>query len=481
MIRTSTETRKKLGDAFSELRTSFNARDPLPEFMDLADDVQEALYETLNRSYRHETFSKILAIKVTNLAVARRLYATKEVGVISRPMQLMLDPANNCQLHCPGCVHTSTENRGRFDWPSGLMAPDMFSRYLDSLGPFAFCAVFYNYGEPLLNVHTPDYIRAAKAYLLSTMTSTNLMLVRDPDDLVDSGLDYLVASIDGVSQQAYDQYRRGGDVAECFANMRRIVEAKRKRNSPTPYIVWQYLTFEHNVHEVEQAVTLAREIGINELLVATPFEVTFDDPSIHGVTSDKRGQYIINGGPTRQHSIARVPSRSQVVEDHFRQSWKARLSTVADVEAPPTTSDWTCGWLYQGMTVDAVGRVMPCCGAPSVGIRNYVYGSLQDEGDWFNSERYTLSRLAYRNRQSYEESVKNPGKAPTAPGAGTQSVGSRVRLPMFDEGRAPYCASCQRVPAPAYQTSQGVPLDVASMDPEGVLPGSDIEFWSQWP
>jgi hypothetical protein len=52
---------------------------------------------------------------------------------------------------------------------------------------------------------------------------------------------------------------------------------------------------------------------------------------------------------------------------------------------------------------------------------------------------------------------------------------------MFDEGRAPYCASCKQVPEPVYHTAQGVPTDVASIDYLGVLPADDVQFWASWP
>jgi MoaA/NifB/PqqE/SkfB family radical SAM enzyme len=468
--------------ALAELRRAYHGLDSIESFYSQADRTQHELFEALNRAYAHEVFAKLFALKLTNLAVARRLFATKEAAVASRPIQLMLDPANNCQLHCPGCVHTSTENHDKFDWPGGILTSDLYAHYIDSLGPFAFAAVLYNYGEPLLNVNTPDFIRTAKSYLLSTMTSTNLLLVRDPDDLVKSGLDYLIASIDGTTQATYEQYRRGGDIESCFANLRALIEAKRRLNRRTPYIVWQYLTFEHNVHEVDRALTMAAQLGVNELLVATPFDVGFDDPSIRAVSSPKAGRYVLHGSPTRMHDIADVPRRSTTVDRLFEAPWASRAPAGAVGADAASASEWTCSWLYQSMTIDANGRVTPCCGAPSIGLHNYIYGNLQDPGnrDWFNSERYMLSRLAYRNRPAYEQTLASLPPIAAVDSPDRPAERGRRRLPLFDQGRAPYCASCTRVPAPTYDIANGVPMDVHSIDPLRVVPRSDVVFWANW-
>jgi hypothetical protein len=76
----------------------------------------------------------------------------------------------------------------------------------------------------------------------------------------------------------YERYRRGGRIEWVLDNARAIVAAKRPLKSPPPFMRWQYLTFEHNIHEIGAALELAREIGFDSFNLATPNEVSFDDP-----------------------------------------------------------------------------------------------------------------------------------------------------------------------------------------------------------
>ena len=98
---------------------------------------------------------------------------------------------NACQLACPGCVHSARSKELKlFDWGPGMLSETMFAGLMRRYGPYAIEAEFRNYGEPLLNPDTPNFIRLAKTYLARTMLSTNMGVKHfDPDSYVNSGLD----------------------------------------------------------------------------------------------------------------------------------------------------------------------------------------------------------------------------------------------------------------------------------------------------
>jgi MoaA/NifB/PqqE/SkfB family radical SAM enzyme len=114
----------------------------------------------------------------------------------------VIDPSNTCRLACPGCVHSArSEELKRFDWPDGTLSEYRLSALLRVYGPHAVGVYFCNYGEPLLNLKTPQLIRMAKCYLMSTALSTSLSVRRfDPKAYVESGLDMMALSIDGATQ-----------------------------------------------------------------------------------------------------------------------------------------------------------------------------------------------------------------------------------------------------------------------------------------
>ena len=92
------------------------------EFLELADRLQRALADRFAGVYGSSAFGRLLALKVTNLAVARHHFEHRHTDLASRPVQLMLDPANNCHLSCPGCVHTANPERSGKTIGSSAMA-----------------------------------------------------------------------------------------------------------------------------------------------------------------------------------------------------------------------------------------------------------------------------------------------------------------------------------------------------------------------
>jgi len=147
--------------------------------------------------------AQALTLKILNLVLARYHFQARSASVLSRPYGLVIDPSNMCQLACPGCVHsTRNEELKVFDWPKGTLSEDRLSALLKLYGPHAIGVYFCNYGEPLLNLNTPKLIRLAKTYLMGTALSTSLSVSRlDAEAYVESGLDFMVLSIDGATQR----------------------------------------------------------------------------------------------------------------------------------------------------------------------------------------------------------------------------------------------------------------------------------------
>src|SRR6185295_20302607 len=99
----------------------------------------------------------------------------------------------------PGCVHsTHVKELQLFSWGKGMLPEGRLNSFLSNFGPYAIHANFCNYGEPLLNLETPRFIRRAKRMLVKTMLSSSLSLGRfDAEAYAESGLDYMLVSIDG--------------------------------------------------------------------------------------------------------------------------------------------------------------------------------------------------------------------------------------------------------------------------------------------
>ena len=349
------------------------------------------LYSLLRQRFTAPA-AQALTLKILNLFLARQQMETRSASVLSRPFGLVVDPSNVCQLACPGCVH-STRNEALkiFDWPNGTLSENRLAALLKLYGPYAIGVYFCNYGEPLLNLQTPKLIRLAKTYLMGTALSTSLSVAKlDAEAYVESGLDYMVLSIDGATQPVYEKFRRNGDLELVFRNIRKLVDAKRKLRKRTPVLSWNFLAFQHNAHEIPSAAAMARKLGVNQFRIVNPFDVGWDDPEIRPAA--------VKGGVRRLDSFSIAseadnwnpfPENLDVaaIARAFEESWTQSPA----LESTPT-SGHTCHWLYKNMIMDATGRIMPCCGGPRPDT-NLVFDIFAGNGtDPFNSEKYRQAR-----------------------------------------------------------------------------------------
>ena len=335
--------------------------------------------------------AQALTLRILNLLLARYHFQARNASLASRPFGLVVDPSNMCQLACPGCVHSArSEALQLFDWHKGTLTEDRFSGLLRAYAPWAIGIYFCDYGEPLLNLNTPKLIRQAKQYLLSAALSTSLSVRRfDPEALVESGLDFIVLSIDGATQSVYERFRRNGNLELVLDNLRRLVAAKRQLGKLTPILSWNFLAFEHNVHELPMARHMARQLGVNQFRVVNPFAVSWDEPDIRPARIEARVHRF------DWHSMTNMPEnwnpfpaevQAEAIGQAFEKGW-----TAASSESPSAPGH-TCHWLYKNMVMDATGRVLPCCGAPRPDT-NLVFGQFNGNGaDVFNSERYVQAR-----------------------------------------------------------------------------------------
>jgi MoaA/NifB/PqqE/SkfB family radical SAM enzyme len=391
--------------------------------------------------------AQALALKSLNILLARHHLLRRSSIVRSRPIGLIVDPSNVCELACPGCVHsTRSEALQIFDWRKGTLPQDRFSSLLKTYGPYAIGVYFCNYGEPLLNLRTPQLVRLAKSYLLQTALSTSLSVKKfDADAYVACGLDYMVLSIDGASQAVYERFRRNGNLEMVLENVRRIVEAKKKFARKTPILSWNFLAFEHNVHEIPEASRLAKRLGVDQFRVVRPFEVTWDDPEIRAAVIQpevRRFTWTARIGIAANWNPFPGDLPASEISQAFGEPW--------DCVGAGSGGDkgHTCHWLYKNMAMDAGGRVMPCCAAPGPD-RDLVFAQFdQSAGDPFNSAKYRMARSYFAQDR-------------------------------MAEAGDPFCAQCEWVNAPVNIGDQHIRTFFRSADAQ-FFDHRSLELLSEW-
>jgi MoaA/NifB/PqqE/SkfB family radical SAM enzyme len=213
----------------------------------------------------HSYMSHTTPTKLFNLlSMGFEMVLRREV-VRCYPFIAQIEPTNVCQLQCPSCP----TGQGINPDPTGNMQLDSFIKIIDELKDYLYEVLLYGFGEPMLLKDIFTMIGCAAENNIRTVISTNLchLPAEDVDRLINSGLEMLVVSLDGMSQETYQKYRVKGDVAKVKRNVEAVVARKRKLNRRNPIIQLQFIVMDHNRHEIQQAIEYSRRIGVEEFIL----------------------------------------------------------------------------------------------------------------------------------------------------------------------------------------------------------------------
>lgn len=183
------------------------------------------------------------------------------------PISISFEPTTSCNLRCPECP----SGLRAFSRPTGMLKKDFFSETIDQISKDLTYLVFYFQGEPYLNTDFLNMVEYASSKKIYTATSTNAHYLNDAaaKRTVESGLDRLIISIDGTTQDTYQQYRVGGKLDKVLEGAANVVKWKKELKSRTPFIIFQFLVVRHNEHQIDEVKALAKKIGVDQVRLKT--------------------------------------------------------------------------------------------------------------------------------------------------------------------------------------------------------------------
>lgn len=183
------------------------------------------------------------------------------------PISISIEPTTSCNLRCPECP----SGLRSFTRPTGMLSKPLFENIINQLSTTLSYLTFYFQGEPYLNPQFLEMVKYASSKGIYTATSTNAHYLKDDvaRQTVESGLDRLIISIDGTSQDTYQAYRIGGDLSKVIEGTKNIIYWKRKLKSKTPHVIFQFLVVKPNEHEIPEVYNIANELGVDEVKLKT--------------------------------------------------------------------------------------------------------------------------------------------------------------------------------------------------------------------
>ncbi len=216
-------------------------------------------------------FSKLNHKKIAN---AIKLYLSFKLSLFFKrpihwgmPVVMEIEPTTSCNLRCPQCPSGLRE----FSRNTGMLDLPLYRKIIDELHGELMYLILYFQGEPFLNKNFLEFVKYAAAKNVYTATSSNGHYFTDEmaRATVESGLDRLIISMDGITQETYQKYRVGGNLEKVLAGTERLVYWKKKLGKSTPNIIWQFIAFKHNEHQIPELKRRAKELGVDELGIKT--------------------------------------------------------------------------------------------------------------------------------------------------------------------------------------------------------------------
>lgn len=220
----------------------------------------------------------------------------------------------------------------------------------------------YFQGEPFLNPRFLEMVKFADQNKIFTSTSTNAHYLDDAkvDEILKSGLKQLIISIDGITQEVYQQYRVGGTLEKVQSGLELLIKKREKLGQNFPRVVLQFLVTGQNEHQIPDLKCWAQKMKVDELQLKTTQIYHYEEGSELIPSDLGYSRYIPTGDG----------------------KWKLKKKL-----------ENRCWRMWQGAVVTWDGQVVPCCFDKDA---SHVMGELKSQTliDIWNSNSYQ----AFRNQ-----------------------------------------------------------------------------------
>jgi radical SAM protein with 4Fe4S-binding SPASM domain len=275
------------------------------------------------------------------------------------PVAVGIELTNYCNLKCPECNSGS----GLMTRSRGYMSTRLFDKVIRELGPYLYNVNLYFQGESMMH---PQFFRilASSRNIHSTLsTNGHFLTMENAEEIVRSGLNLLIISLDGMDKASYSSYRVNGDFDQVIKGIKNIAEARERYSSPLKVVI-QFLVNRNNEKQI---------------------------PAARKFTAD-------------MNATLHLKSMQIIDRDSF-ESWLPSISRYsrykkegAEYEIKSNLPD-RCARLWFNPVITWDGKVIPCCFDKDA---DYAMGDMNEESfsDIWNGSKYRHFRNNLVTRRS---------------------------------------------------------------------------------
>jgi len=289
-----------------------------------------------------------------------------KAGKTPFPSRILIETGAACNLKCRVCP----TGIGKLNIKPVFLLFDTFKAIIKKI-PTLRKVGFFNWGEPFLNRDIFKMIHYAHERNIYSYVHTNFSFKKDEDffaQIIRSGMNELVVSLDGGSQRSYSRYRVGGNFNLVLANMKKLAKLKFFFKSCKPKITWKFIINKFNEHEIAKAYFMAKRMKVH-------FSIDFiglsdDLPDVHLEDNiEERKKYWL-------------PKNEQFIRKCYIGKYHYPLF------------DSICTQLFTMCVVNSDGAVFPCCWITD---KKNAFGNLLKDSmeHVWNNKKYVYSRSLF--------------------------------------------------------------------------------------
>jgi len=308
--------------------------------------------------------------KQRNLIMAGFSYLKSSVTgrpeVKGMPVSIGIELTNNCNLRCPECITGS----GKLERKQGFMDIELFKTVIKELSPYLYNTNLYFQGEPMLHPQFFSFLENSRNTFTTVSTNGHFLSAVNSEKIVNSGLNHLIISLDGMDQETYALYRKNGNLGTVIAGIKNVAEAKLRFKSKIKLEI-QFLVNKINEHQIPQIKELAKSVRANLRLKSMQ-------------VNDKKeiGRWLPLNGKFRRYTLK---NGEYVIKSNLPDRC-ARL------------------WFNPVITWD--GKVLPCCFDKNA---EHIMGDLNQDSfrDIWDGPKYRIFRKSILSGRHMIEICRN--------------------------------------------------------------------------
>ena len=355
------------------------------------------------RNRRILTVAKLM--NVAKVEVSALLHLRRTIGL---PTVVKIETTNGCNTFCQLCpTGNLLQSRAK-----GLMPREEFERIVDEVKAHAYVIDLTQWGDPMIHPDIYDLIRYVHDARVYSYISTNFhgFQAGDADRLVASGLDELTVSLHGLTQESYEAYQPGKDLAEILERVKAVVAAKERAGARFPKIAINFVVTAKNEHEIEWVPAFAEELGVGFKVEPASMNLRFLHKDSHLQSTDTSPED--RADRIKAHLTEWLPKSSRSSEwtnpvyKEILEHGDLNGGQSAARGEDPLASDrkmTKCDWLWRKAVIHWDGAVVPCCG---VYDKKWTFDSIKDKPfkEIWRGPHYLASRETFHGENAPDDS-----------------------------------------------------------------------------